>query len=167
MGGDIAAGLTIQAAAPVMTRPGDTTAYAVGDLIANSTVAGNVVPLEFVVSRDIKRGLTITRFRVRKSGTTVTGAATRLHLFTEQPTLTNGDNGAFLPNKSAAWVGSLDSDDMKAFSDGAAGIGAPVVGSTITLKPGVNKIWGLLEARGALTPANAEQFQVTLEGYAD
>lgn len=167
MGGDIAAGLSIQASAPVMTRPANTTAYASGDLIANDTTAASVVPLEFVVSRDIKRGVTISRCRIRKSGTSVTGAAMRLHLFTEKPAVTNGDNGVWLASKSAAWAGCLDVSEMKAFSDGAAGIGVPQDGTTVTIKPGVNKIWGLLEARGALPPASGETFQVTLEGYAD
>ena len=31
------------------TRPGDTTPYASGDLVANSTTAGSVVPLTFTI----------------------------------------------------------------------------------------------------------------------
>lgn len=175
--GDLSAGLVFVVAAPQMIRPADTTAYASGDLVANNTTAGSVTPLKFRVGRDLKRGLTIIKARLRKSGTGTSGASFRLHLYRRQPTVTNGDNGAYVSNEADDYLGYCQFDGMMTngagsnlFSDGAAGNGVPGVGSTIECVPvsGTDpSIWGLLEARGAYTPGNAETFDISLEGYAD
>lgn len=152
-----------------LTRPADTNAYASADLLANSTTAGSVTPLQFHISQDWGGGMTITKARLRKSGTGTTNASFRLHLFSASPTVTNGDNGVFLPNQAATWLGSLDvsASDMRAFSDGAAGNGVPTVGNTISLQAGARTIYGLTEVRGAYTPASAETFDWTLEALKD
>jgi hypothetical protein len=164
----VSSGLVMISAAPQFARPADTTAYASGDLVANSTTAGSVTPLEFRVGRDVRRGVTVLRARIKKSGTSVASAAFRLHLYRRSPTVTNGDNGAWLTDKAADYLGAIDVTDMKAFSDGAMGIGQPEVGSTISALPQVNNtLYGLLEARAGYTPASAETFDITLEGVAD
>lgn len=164
MNAGMSQGLVRVIQAPRFTRPADTTAYASGDLVANSTAAGSVVPLVFDVGRETKKGVIITKARVRKSGTGVTGAAFYLHLYRRQPTVTNGDNGAFLSNEADDYLGCFSIASMMAFSDGAAGNGAALVGSCMLAKPVVgNTLYGLLEARGAYTPANGETFDVGLE----
>jgi hypothetical protein len=152
-----------------VTRPADVTAYASGDLVANSTVAGTVTPMSFKVARDAKRGVVVPRCRISKSGTNVTNAAFRLHLYAESSTPANGDNGAFSTNKAGKYLGYLDVASMQAFSDGAAGIGVPGQGSAMLMQPvaGSLVLYGLLEARGAYTPASAEVFTVTLEAIQD
>lgn len=166
--GDIAAGLAFNVAAAQMTRPADITAYASGDLVANDTVAGGVAPLSFGVGADIRRGVTITRVRLRKSSNVTTGAVFRVHLFRRPPTVTNGDNGAFMPNEADDYLGFMDVESMQGFSDGAVGLGAPGVGQTVTFRPAIrHDVYALLEARGAYTPTSGETFDVTLEGYAD
>lgn len=144
------------------TRPADTTPYASGDLVANSTTAGSVNPMAFQIGRkSLGRGGTIRRARLRKSGTSVTNASFRLHLYSAVPTFTNGDNGAWLSNKSADYVGAIDVVVDKAFSDGAAGNGVPLIGQEINFT--ANTYYGVLEARGAYTPASAESFSLILE----
>ncbi len=153
-------------AAPTFTRPADVTAYASGDLVANNTVAGSVVALVFSTAARIGAGNgAVRRARIRKSGTGVANAAFRLHLYTTAaPTVTNGDNGAWLSTGSASYLGSIDITVDKAFSDGAAGQGAPAAGAEINFALASGQtLWGLLEARGAYTPANAETFSVSLE----
>jgi len=78
--------------------------------------------------------------------------------------ITNGDNSAW-STKEAEYLGALDAAMDKAFSDAAKGIGLPNEGFVISAQPssGTRLIYGLLEARAAYTPANAEVFTVVLE----
>ena len=151
-----------------ITRPADTTAYAVGDLIANSATVNSVTPLQFTIARVAAGSFSIIKARLRKSGTGVSGVAARLHLFSISPTVTNGDNGVFLPNQAVSWLGSIDFSSLQAFSDGAVGNGIPSTGSAITVKLDAGQIiYGLLESRGAWTPASGEVFTVILEALQD
>jgi hypothetical protein len=143
------------------TRPGDTTAYASGDLVANSTTAGQVTPMTFSLARVTGRGGMIRRARLRKNGTSITNASFRLHLYSASPTPANGDNSAWSTDKAANYVGAMDFTVDKAFTDGAAGNGVPMIGSEIIFT--ADTYYGLLEARGAYTPANGETFDVSLE----
>jgi hypothetical protein len=157
-------GNLIQMAIAQFTRPADTTAYASGDLVANSTTAGSVVPMTFNTARDTGAGGVISRVRLRKSGTSITSASFRLHLYNVSPTVSNGDNGAWLTTGAGTYIGSFDITMDKAFSDGAVGVGIPTVGTDIRfrLRSGSTH-YGVLEARAAYTPANAEVFTVELE----
>ncbi len=158
--------LAIVPASALMTRPADTTAYALGDLVANSTTAGSVVPFTFPVSRAADKLVSIVGCDIVKSGTSITSASFRLHLYQTLPTVTNGDNGAWLSIK-AGYLGSLDITVDRAFSDGAVGIGVPTIGSEIITLPasGTVNIFGLLEARNTYTPGNAETFLPSLRTY--
>lgn len=146
------------------TRPGDTAPYSSGDLVANSTTAGSVVPMQFSVGRIAAGSGMIRRIRLRKSGTSITNASFRLHLYASSPTPSNGDNVAWLTDGVAGYVGSLDVTCDKAFTDGASGNGTPTTGSEINFLLSSGLVYyGLLEARGAYTPANAEVFTCILE----
>jgi hypothetical protein len=151
-------------AAAQMTRPANTTAYASGDLVADNTTAGSVTPMSFSVARIAGGSVMIRRARVNKSGTGITNANFRLHLYSSSPTVTNGDNGVWLSNQRATYLGSLDVTLDRAMSDGAAGIGAPGAGAEISHELASGQtIYGLLEARGAYTPESGETFVVALE----
>jgi hypothetical protein len=142
--------------APTFTRPADTTAYASGDLVANSTTAGSVVPLAFTASQVANSSHQVRRVRIVKSGTSVTNASFRLHLYNASPTPANGDNGAWSTSQAANYLGAIDVTVDKAFTDGAAGQATTEINARGT-------VYGLLEARGAYTPASAETFTVRLE----
>lgn len=148
------------------TRPADTTAYASGDLVANSTTAGSVSPMQFTVARVAGGSFMLRRVKITKSTTSVTNASFRLHLFLASPaTITNGDNGAFsVSGVAAGALGRFDVTIDQAYTDGAAGWGVPVTGfdMSIDLSSGLI-IYGLLEARAAYTPGSAEVFTVTLD----
>lgn len=145
------------------TRPADITAYASGDLVANSTTAASVVPMTFVI-RPENFGSTIRRVRIRKTSNNVSGSSFRLHLYST-PTITeaNGDNGAWVTTAVANYIGSVDVTVDKAFTDGAQGAAAPT--GDISYQFGT--IYGLLEARGAYTPTSGEIFTVELEVLLD
>jgi hypothetical protein len=142
-------------------RPADTTAYASGDLVANSTTAGSVVPMLFLVGSR-QRGAMIRRVILHKSGTGVTNASFRVHVYRAAPiTVANGDNGAWSTNRSIDYAGAFDVTVDRAFTDGAVGVSAPITGAEINVNEDV--IFVLIEARGAYTPVSGEVFSVELE----
>src|SRR5262249_40104921 len=134
------------------TRPNDTTAYAAGDLVANSTAAGSVVPLRIDLGNvaAVGHGMTrITRARLTKSGTSPTNASFRIHLYETAPTAQNGDNGAWSTDRAASWLGSIDVTSMLAFTDGCTGVGSATPGSEMFLRLAVGAIFALLGAKAA------------------
>lgn len=157
------------------TRPADTTAYASGDLVANSTTAASVTPLSWSLPVQSLNAINfIRRVRLKKSGNSLTNASFRVHFYTTDPTASapsNGDNGAWA-TVEAGYLGSVDVTIDKAFIDNsgpAVGIGVPNAGSEINFNAtgGTDKqtVYALVEARGAYTPASAEVFTVTPEIY--
>lgn len=164
----VAAGITTNPTA-TFTRPSDTTQYASGDLVANSTTAGSVVAMTFTVGRVAGGSCMLRRCKLHTSSTSTTSASFRLHLFRTAPaTITNGDNGAFSVSGVANYIGAFDVTVDRAFTDGAAGMGVPVVGTemSIDLASGTS-IFGLLEARAAYTPTSAGTFTITLDNLQD
>lgn len=144
-------------------RVADTNAYASGDLVAQSTTAGSCTPLSWTAARTAAGSFSVRRARLKKSGTSITNAAFRLHLYLSSPTIANGDNAAWSTTHSG-YLGAIDIVVDKAFTDGAAGNGMPNIGSDINVKLASGQtIYGLLEARGAYTPASGETFTTELE----
>lgn len=151
------------------TRPADTTAYVSGDLVANSVTAGSVSPLGFVAARGgVGTGM-IRRVGLLKSGTGVTNASFRVHWFNAAPFVTNGDNGALTGNLLSSYLGAFDVIIDRAFADGAAGFGTPIIGSEISfeLNDASNILYALIEARADYTPGSAEVFTLRPEFFLD
>lgn len=150
------------------TRPNDTNAYAIGDLIANSTAAGLVTPITLMVSRKNDGVVVIPRIRLKKSSISLTSATFRIHFYKSSPTCTNGDNGAWLTTESN-YIGYMDIVMDRVFSDAAIGFGIPAVGGQLIAEPdpGTKNIYALIEARAAYTPVANEVFTVTAECLRD
>lgn len=149
------------------TRPDNTTAYAVADLVANSATAGSVVPMSFVFKSADKvagQSIFIRRARVFSTDTSVTSASYRLHLYTSLPVPVNGDNAAFSTPKTG-YVGALDVTLDRTFSDGSFGVALPMSGSELNIISTSETIYGLLEARAAKTPDALEVITITLEAH--
>jgi hypothetical protein len=152
-------------------RPADTAAYASGDLVGNSTTAASVAALSWTAAEayttQSEAGFAIRKAKLKKSTTSVTGAAFRLHLYGTDPAATsgilNGDNGAFSVN-DASYLGWFDFPSMIGHRNFAVAVAGPAAGVEIAhaLSSG-QTIYGLLQAQGAYTPGNAETFTVELE----
>jgi hypothetical protein len=147
---------TFNAISATVTRPADTTAYASGDLVANSTTAGSVTPLSFTDFARAGAGAKVRRVRIDASKADITNASFRVHLYTSSPTVANGDNGA-ISSTASGWVGSVDVTVGQLFSNGASGAATTEINAKATT------LYGLIEARGAYTPASGGTFTVTLE----
>ena len=154
------------------TRPANTTAYAQGDLIANSVTAASVVPLKFNITPVSMRRGCIGFVRVAKSNATATLATFKLHLFTSAPVVTNGDNGALQVASTEGWIGTVACDMATGgFAKATTGLkkrfqclGASDLPSLLCFDAvSENFLYGLLEADAAYTPASGELFKVTLE----
>jgi hypothetical protein len=146
-----------------MARVADTTQYASGDIVANSATAGSVVPIELKAPLFAGGEGRINAVRLTKSSSSVTAAAFRVHFFRAAPTVTSGDNAALAISNGVAkgYLGSVDVTIGQALGDGAFGrADATIIFETV--KP-ETKIYALIEARGAYTPASAESFKIELE----
>lgn len=158
----------IAPASATITRPADTTAYASGDLVANSVTAGSVNALQFTTAARISGGSgRVVGARIQKSTNVVTNAAFRLHLFTVIPTFTSaGDNSALstvVVATDKGYLGYIDIPAMTGFSAVAWGTGAPDnTREAVNFVAVAQTLYGVLEARGAYTPGNAEVFTVSL-----
>jgi hypothetical protein len=142
------------------TRPDNATAYADNDLVANDTTAANVVPLEFDLGN---AGNHIVAIRIEKSDETdVTSADFSINLYGSLPTPANGDNGA-VSTDIANKLGTIDVGAMVAATDDAfCQIHYGETGFLQGLYTGTNKVYALLEANAAYTPAAEEVFTVYL-----
>jgi hypothetical protein len=148
------------------TRPADTTAYAAGDLVANSTTAGSVTPMTFRLGYG--QALVLRQARIRINSATNTNASFNLHLYSSSPTVTNGDNSAWL-STSSNYLGTMAiSGTTQAFSDNVVGVGTYVntaVGTPWVLLGDNNYlVYGLLSATAAYTPTSGGVFTATLVG---
>jgi hypothetical protein len=159
--------MKLNRAISTITRPDNTTAYALHDVIATTETAGDVVPLEFSNLGNTFAG----NGYITQAKLWVTGAAfatpLRLHLFTEQPS-DIGDNAAFPLTISMAdtHIGYID---FSVSIVGGSGSDAALfeiddVRMLIRSKDnnGGNPIFGLLVARDAFTPTSEQVFRVEL-----
>jgi hypothetical protein len=145
------------------TRPADTTAYASGDLVANSTTAGSVVPLKFILSSPTFK---LWRVGIKFNSATPTNAKFNLNLYSSSPTCTNGDNGAWLTTESG-YQGFVSVDaSTNTFSDNTTGWGYGTSNQPLPIQAPLNTqvLYGLLSATAAYTPTSGEIFTVTLVG---
>lgn len=174
----VAAGY-IRSATYEMTRPADTTAYATGDAMANSDTAASVVPMEFEVAKAPSGGSgIIIGARLLTNSATAFGSM-RLHLFNRKPFADAGyqaDNSALAltyaafqtgeatpTNPKDNYIGSIDFTTFVAHTTSARSIGTcDQTELEFKTKPGSCKIYGLLEAKAAITPASAQTFNVIL-----
>lgn len=146
-------------------RPADTTAYAVGDLIANSTTAGSVVAMSWTgatISGGAGSG-TITG--VQASCSTATAKTIRIHFFNTAPAPLNGDNGVFQSNSFALnnYIGYADVV-FGTVSSTLNGGGAVSQALNLNLQYRIvsgDTIYGLIEAGTVFTPGNAEFYAAT------
>jgi hypothetical protein len=150
------------------TRPADTTAYAVGDHVANSTTAGSVTPLTFSLKGVNMKSRLIGARIIR--GSTAVDMAFRLWLYNDNPAADGAyiaDNAAFAGINTLAALNKVVGQVSVATGDFVAGTSAAIALGYPTVSPVVDSsidkaLYGLLEARTAVALGNAETFDVAL-----
>ncbi len=149
--------MDIRRQSATITRPGDTTAYAAGDLVANSTTAGSVTPLSFDFgSAD---PLWVRSVKISKTQASISNASFRLWLLSASPTVTNGDNGAIAGAFMSTVLCEPIAVDVFALLTGGGAIGQSLFDPGLLRIPG-GTIYALLEAMAAYAPANGEVFTI-------
>lgn len=143
-----------------IARPNDTTAYAAGDLIANSTDAGEVTPFAFKSpgQRSLLRGV-----RLRKSGTGALKA--RLWILSEEPELTSGDNDTLAGDFSEAILATLTGEASRAVTDGAFVFLAPEDDVALRVEADT-QLYAVLTATDTFNPTGQEAFTITPDWFA-
>jgi hypothetical protein len=154
----------LTAASSTFTRPNNTTQYVIGYAVADNTTAGSCHPLIFTLPT---ANFKLQRVGMVKSGPTNTNARFRLHLYSQAPTLANGDGAAWSTTQSA-YLGDIDVDmTARAFTDNAQGFGlfaTSDVPAYLALNPSTLTVYAVVEALSAYTPLANEIFTTTLYG---
>lgn len=155
------------------TRPADTTAYAAGDVIANSTSAATVITFPAAAGSGDNTG-TIRSVLLVDGANQATKLNADLFLFNTAPASYGNDNGAFTPTdaemQNLVGVVSLDGTTAANLKEGDAtsGAGGNVLiqqaGLSIPFRcaAGSRKLYGVLVARNSYTPVSGETFRVKL-----
>lgn len=153
-------------------RPANTTAYSVGDLVADSATAGSVTAVAIPSAvRAAGECIRIERVTLKKSGTSLTNANFRVYICSAFPTLSVGDNAIFntagalgISNMDAV-LGYFDLTMDRSATAGARGSGTPSLGAALTAKPASGTtLYALIEATTAYTPTSGETWDLTIEG---
>lgn len=144
------------------TRPLDTTAYAAGDAVSDSTSTPS--SFAFANAARVAAGSgVIVAAKLTKNSTATAGASFRLWIFESAPTYVN-DNAAMaiLWANRAVRRGYIDFSSPVVGSDCCEYYGSPNQQMTFKLGNGVTSLYFLLQATGAYTPASGEQFSAEI-----
>jgi hypothetical protein len=142
------------------TRPADTTAYAVGDSISNSTSAP--LPFELDLAEYINGGgsLEVRKIAIVSSIKQATLPLINVFLCPETFTATN-DNAALdisdtIQENGGGWL-NCEVQNYTASNSRVAYVGIPM---PIVMPATSQKLYGALQAANAYTPGNAEKFTI-------
>jgi hypothetical protein len=163
--GALKTGLVTVNPTSVLTRPANTTAYAVDDLVANNVTAGSVTVPSFTATPTALGSGHLRRARLITNKTSGMDASQFLIEFWQAaPTVTNGDNGAYaIATGAANWLGQIPVT-LTQVADGAYGAGAPMIGNAIDFRLASSTlIYWTLRAVTAFTPASAQTFTLIPE----
>ena len=149
-----------------LVLPAASGTFTSGYLAANSATAGSVTPLTCSLARYNGGPITITKGRLSTGNTSLSAANFVAHVYTGTPTVTGGNNAAFVSSLSGHFCKLAITLDQ-AFSDGAEGSGVPISGTTCTrvLAAGTQTVNVLIEAKGAYAYTASQTFTLTLEGF--
>lgn len=146
------------------TRPADTTAYADGDTLCDSTSAPTIMTFAGI-ARAAGLGAVLQSATLIKSTVQTTELNADLLLFDTSITMSN-DNAAFSPSDADAEK-AIAIIQFRASSNGSKlGLNtifdAGAISRSVKCASGSTSLYGVLVARNAYTPGNAEVFRVRL-----
>lgn len=152
-------------------RPADTLAYAVGDIVAQSTTAASCSAVPIAASRDNDTTGALVRCRLKVNDLAWFNANLYVHVFKDAPIFSSGDNAAFAAALSESnYLGAFSVTlDQKFSGSVVKGIAAPLAGVTLIFDPsaGTKNIFFVLETKTAVTPGSAKTFTVAFEVLRD
>jgi hypothetical protein len=163
----VAAGPSTRVAA-TLTRPADTTQYAAGDQVANSTSAPVALTFAGVARHNGGSGLIVDAVCV-DSANQVAKPNLRLYLFSALPTSQN-DNAAWAPTDAdmANLIGYVEfytwevGNSASGADGNCASFATPTRPIPFVCGATSDDIYGLVVERGTYTPVSAEAFKFSL-----
>lgn len=150
-----------------LTLPSSTTAYAAGQLIANSATAASVAAPSFAIQSP--GSAIIPRLRLTTNDATATawgGASIQVDLWSVAPAFVNGDRGSWsIATGSGSHLGAYSCTMSVEYGDGAYAECAPTVGtiSVPKLASGSAIYWTLQAASGSGVTGASKVFTLTAE----
>lgn len=146
-----------------MTRPADTTAYAVNDTVSNSTSAPTLLTFTSIGRAAGGSGLIVKARLMTDQAACV--AQFRLHLFVNNTPTVPNDNSAFtlLYSNAALRIGSIDMPALN--TEGSGSTAANSMRDDLTLAFNLTdtaNIYVILETKTAFTPASGQKFFLEL-----
>jgi hypothetical protein len=152
-----------------LTRPANTTAYAVGDAISNNATAGSVTAVSFTASDENDSPLIISAILCHTTDTGFKNKVCVAELFQSDPTastgIVGGDNAAYSTKKGTS-LGTLQGTFEGKHTDGAVARFVPMDGQFMIVPPtsGAKTLYLLVYAADAITPsANSTTLIFTIE----
>lgn len=145
------------------TRPTDTTPYTIGDSISSSTSAPSVIALDFS-STGINTGGSIEVRRIAVVSSIKGATLPLINVFASNSPITpTVDNSALdisdtISESGGAWFNL----DIQNGSVSNAHVAANVVNVPMVLYSNETKLYLVLQAANAYTPANAEKFTIQM-----
>lgn len=161
----------IQECQDSVTRPSDTTQYAVGDAISdNATTATAAGAFTLNFRHRVGGSLTLTDFTLHKSDQDQTGAEFALLIFDALPAVAGWeDNGASAITdaemKTCKGVVRFEDDQWNNVGTGDIQTQSKTIG--IVCAADSTTLYGILIAQGTYTPASAEVFTLTAHALLD
>lgn len=155
------------------TRPNNTTAYAAGDVINESTSVGTIITFTNTGRTEGNSGI-ITASQIIDSANQTTKPQLALWLFNNAPTTVN-DNAAFAPSDAeleSGFIGVVNFSDLFV-GNATSGAGGNYLLQTknenlvFECVDGSRDIYGILQVLNAYTPVANEKFTVTLGLFQD
>jgi len=141
-------------------RPNNATAYALSDVISDSTSAPSLLTLG---TSGISRGyITACLLSTDQATNTI---SYRLHLYNLPSIAARNDNAPFqtVSTNNAYYVGYVDVSSLsQEASGGEEARGITVKGASTLPLPFTGSLYGQLETLGAFTPASNQTFTVTI-----
>jgi hypothetical protein len=159
--GAVASGVKV-ATGNTLILPSGASIYAFQDLMANSATAGSVSAPTIAAARGTDIPSVAMRCRLQKSTTTTTRAVFRVHYWNAAPSVTNGDNGVFIPTLDSTYMGYYDVTCNMQGTGSAYGISEQKI-MPFTPASGTSNLYHLIEARDTYTPGASEVFTPYLE----
>lgn len=156
-------GTSQKTVSPTFNRPANTTAYAAGQQVSNSTTAPTVITFSSVARANGGSGIIIGAVLVDEANQTTKG---QFELWMFDTTVTpNNDGSAFAPTNAfvETAIGIIPFNSVYV-GNTAGNCIYPVQGLNIPFTCGVSvpDIYGLLVVRNAYTPVSAEKFTFRL-----
>lgn len=158
----MAAQLIDKSASAVITRPSNTTQYAIGDVIAGN---GITVPISFNINVSQNMNAWVLGGQCISSAKQGTLPQIDLMLFSDTFTV-DADNAPFNPstaNLQSNYLGTISFNNFQGLNSNSICDAPTNSGKPIVITPNSGIIYGVAVARNTYTPVSAETFLYKLD----